>query len=1003
MLTMDDWPSTHAIWLPPDDAAPELLALYGVLQKLIAAVARTGSMSALLSAPHQYRADEIYIDGRRVLLSHRFRAIDGDQRAALLNILGDCLVRLDPQFRPPTTVYYCAPDNPFPKLPSASSDLVGRVAGIFHGYLLGPGRHACLADLDQRVQVGLLITSVILRQGQCSLRVLTKLAATMDAPLSVADGWCYRDVSSRMGARTAPERRRVFFDTVSAALYLRTSADCARLFDRPDSEKLGVQARRRQAELGRCFAAFISQAAPGMQNTPTLGEFLKERRGVLRLSLCSVLCDYADGTLTSSSFREPTFLRFLGYRPVGPGTTVPERSDSGMSSLPADAGESGPEQASRGVFDTGGLITDMRRIFKSPRAGWAESLATRLAPLRRDGPDSAPALLVGWLTELATERRPGGKKAAPGTILNMLGTLGARLLAAWPTEGVGPQGSADELQEIYASILETAASAGHQPRLAAILSDFDRFYRRKVHPELEAERPELTINGGYYEISADALSVAEYGRVCAAIDGDESPFSPGTRRDQARAFVVMAWRLGMRRSEILGLERRDFHWGGSGNRSHGNIIIRDNARRTLKTRNSRRIVPLRLIDEAEILCLERLFATAAAVDPGAPYFQVERTGAPLPDHAIIEGIDLLLRRVTGGTRVHPHNLRHAFASFAFMAMMAGDVGLARYAKHYPFLADIIAMRRVIDGAILNRFRPYGSKAYALSRMLGHGSQEMTFLCYVHTLDLLLFAALDRTDTHGDRQVQRAAIGISEPDRHNPTSGTNLLRFLPRAFYRRATFHKRNEPSYMRSAAHAQALDLTRLTTVYGSLALRQEAGPAGKDDMVAKLLSLPIPVTPAQRMAAVAAITTLNQALSADGTAARKAIRLWSERKLVREDWATMDGVQLTEFLDGICPGGFEAGCVEVLQIRGIRGTKRKSMSKLDDNQLRSIRTAGPVDGRYWVRLRDQRAATVRRKLDSAGRKRQSTQKAVSWVLLAAAVELSRMPASEAIDAEIPS
>jgi len=1000
---MDSGSSVHSAWMPSDQAAPELLALYGMLQEVLATVGRTCPMSSLLAAPHQYPTDRIYLEARRVLLSHWFNAIGGDQRAELLNILGDCLVRLDPQFRPPTTIYYQAPENPFPKSPSTSLDLVGQVAGIFKKYLLGPGRHAALADLDRRVQIGLLVTSVILRQGQCSPRVLTGLVSTMDKPLSVADGWYYRDIASRIGTRTAPERRRVFLDTVSAALYLRTSARCAGLFERPGSEKLGVQARRRHAELRRCFAAFIAHAAPGLRNQPTLDQFLKDRRGVLRLSLCSVLCDYADGTLTSSSFREPAFLRFLGCRPTGFGTTVLERSDSGMSSLPTDAGESAPEQATRGVFDTGGLIADLRRIFKSPRSGWAEALVTRLEPLQRDGSDSAPTLLVRWLIELATKRRPGGKKAAAGTVLNMLGTLGARLLAAWPMAERGPT-TADELQEIYASILETAASAGHQPRLAAVLSDFDRFYRTTIHPELKAERPELTINGGYYEISADAPSMVEYRRVYIEIDGDESPFCVGTRRDQARAFVIMAWRLGMRRSEILGLERRDFHWSGSGNRSHSNIIIRDNALRTLKTRNSRRIVPLRLLDEAELRCLEQLFATAAVVDPAAPYFQVDVTGAPLPDHAIVEGIDLLLRRVTDGTRVHPHNLRHAFASFAFMAMMAEDVGLDRYAKRYPFLADIIAMRRVIDGAILNRFRPYGSKAYALSRMLGHGSQEMTFLCYVHTLDLLLFAAADRTHTYGDRQLQRAAVGISEPDRHNPVSGTDLLRFLPKVFRRRALFHERDQSSdAARSATSAQAFDLTRLTTLHGSLALRQASGSAAKDDVEAKLLSLPAPGTAAQRLAAVAAVTTLNLALAADGVGAQKAIRLWSQRKLAREEWATMDGAQLNKFLDGICCGELDTGCLEILQIRGVPGTKRKMVSELGGNQLRSVRAAGAADGRYWVRLRDQRAATVRRKLDSTGRKRQSTQKAVSWVLLAAAVELSRMPATDLTDSAIPS
>ncbi|MGH8110425.1 MAG: hypothetical protein ACREPL_00565 [Rhodanobacteraceae bacterium] len=334
-------------------------------------------------------------------------------------------------------------------------------------------------------------------------------------------------------------------------------------------------------------------------------------------------------------------------------------------------------------------------------------------------------------------------------------------------------------------------------------------------------------------------------------------------------------------------------------------------------------------------------------------------------------------------------------------MMAEDVGLGRYAERHPFLADIIAMRRVVDGAILNRFRPYGSRAYALSRMLGHGSPEMTFLCYVHTLDLLLFSALDLTGTRGDRQLQRAAVGIPEPDRHNPAGGTNLLRFLPKAFYRRAVFHERDEPNDAGSATSAQALDLTRLTTVHGSLALRA-MGSAAKDDVVAKLLRLPVPRTAAQRMAAVAAIATLNVALSADAAAARTAIRLWSERKLAREDWATMDGVQLTQFRDGICGGESETDRIEVLQIHGVQGTKRKSMSKLDDDQLRSGRAAGHVDGRYWVRLRDQRAATMRRKLDSNDRKRQSTQKAVSWVLLAAAVELSHMSTPEPADPAIP-
>lgn len=201
--------------------------------------------------------------------------------------------------------------------------------------------------------------------------------------------------------------------------------------------------------------------------------------------------------------------------------------------------------------------------------------------------------------------------------------------------------------------------------LIAALTSFDRFVRQHHLPDLP--RVELPgFDGAPYAISSRILSGPEYEAALSAIQTGDLVVADETARDELITYSGLAFRVAMRRTEMLGLETDDV--------SAASIQIRHNELRGLKTTNAYRRVPLAALDKVASASLDRL---RSAQGPHGPlFFKHPPQRSDFDSAPVIGQAKLLLKRVTGDAELHAPNLRHSaatLASWPFGSIFDGDI------------------------------------------------------------------------------------------------------------------------------------------------------------------------------------------------------------------------------------------------------------------------------------------------------------------------------------------
>jgi integrase/recombinase XerC len=131
---------------------------------------------------------------------------------------------------------------------------------------------------------------------------------------------------------------------------------------------------------------------------------------------------------------------------------------------------------------------------------------------------------------------------------------------------------------------------------------------------------------------------------------DALPATPAGRRD--RAALEMLYGAGLRAAELVGLDLDDL----------------DLSRRLVRVRGKggkERVVPFGKLAEAAIRAYlpDRAAWRAAARDPGADEpVLVNQRGGRLSDRSLRRVVDSAVFRIAMVRHVHPHTLRHAFAT-----------------------------------------------------------------------------------------------------------------------------------------------------------------------------------------------------------------------------------------------------------------------------------------------------------------------------------------------------
>jgi len=967
--------NTDPIWAAPEPDAPSLQhEAHSYLMVLLSAA--ESALPEVISRPQSLQANDII---KHVLATSLSHTAEDPIRSAMLATLVKRLQVLQPSTSTKVLLPSSEEGNALSKQFGMRESVLNNFIARLERFIVslpplspvatspctnGQEEGAGVPDHPPDVYLGLLVSLLVLRSGQTSLSVLDLVLQKLSESVCVAGSWAWLDVTQNQGRATA-QLRRIFLDPLTFGAFVRAArvAEKALLQSRTSNSRPAKVADRSF----RALVAALNNADEADRHF-TLAELCHAKSDWLHINSVPLLATYARGHLTSSSLAEDQWLRLIHYRvrerssdsavAIGDAPAlmpqISNTSDAAASRYQLDAGDMDT--------DVGSLIMQLRQIMSGAQSEWPDALATlRDAELPDSHHPTTSGMAVGWLHYLATSHIETGTKLAPGTIAYLRGLLVNRLLTFLPVHIADLD--ADQLTECYAEIIEDASSFQQRPRIAAALSQFDRYVRKHWLPELPVVRLG-GFAGGERQVSALIVSAEEYRRMLQMTADGTIAYSDPRCAIEDRVFITLGYRLGLRRSEILGLRCRDVRMHGSSPA----LLVRDNAWRTLKTRNGVRTLPLGFLtsDGRDDL---RSFCESLSRDD----FLYFRSGAPtlndLRDHPVVPRVRGLLRRISGNGRVlHPHNLRHSFASDCTFGTLADDLSLGGSPYFESWMQESIESARRFIGLVSGPLHQLGGRGSAIGMAAGHGSELTTFEHYVHVLDLLVFLAcnsssmMERRQGSSDlvfRRGETKLINAMQGVAHSRGIESVGISESNAAFAHRFESYIRTcETTETRSASSSTASESASALSIQDLLSEATGAAAHG------------YPSEQAFRDTVKAALHLLNSVGLEERGSLLKLLREWFDNQTTEADWASFKPIHARDWL---------RRCSDVIPKANIKviwdyfRPAERTYRRLSVKGFELEKALETNEGIFRVRLDDPRP--------NAGEKRKKTQRSVTWAL----------------------
>ncbi|MDH4459442.1 MAG: tyrosine-type recombinase/integrase [Nevskia sp.] len=980
----------HPLWNPPAADAPELLRLSHQLMFRTLNDLRKRLPDILLH-PELHTGEQVMEAAIGRLANPK---LDPALKAGALTRLEQLMRSLDPAT--PRRLYLTPADHVSPIKMTVGDDLAALIAldaALDRSIIeTRPGeilrsRQPIAPDPDSALTaVGRLIVMLVVRLGQCDPVVLAALLAQLVAgqKISMLRRWAWTDV--HVSGDRHRQLRRVFFDPATLAGWLIASAHSSAIPIPPTELKAGQERQFRLRYLQQAFRTWqdsISLELPG-QRIKKLEHLCDVVRQRLHLVSIPLVATYARGELVSSSLERSTWIRLIGGDAA---SSDPDSEDGGnekraeethedelgLQGLDTEARPSFAEQLTAGELDDRGLIQELRSAMDQPRHFWGPAFDQILARLQLATETAETAIfVVQWLRSLA-ERRNKGKLLADGSVRHYRGLIVNRLLVLLPPSLSSIQPS--ELEEAYAAVLDSRTSSGQAGRIASALASFDRFIRSNAAFEV----PHVDIPGfedSRYDISARIINESEYRQAINLVRDGDFVLPSDSASHRLIAFAGLAFRCGLRRTEILGLRCGDLR--------EATLLIEEHEHRTLKTRNARRVIPLSQIDSDVRQALNKLAGgrpSDAFVFFDAPPTRKEYESAPVIGHS-----KSLLKRVTGDASIHAHNLRHSTASLTVLGIFGDEARIKQHPWAEPWMRDAQAAATSINAALSGRLYRYGGRANATAMMLGHGSERTTFEHYVHVMDVLLFLTcwsgyFDQPSNNPDRFLY--------PRRRETAQLLALLGYAPttlietndaEALMRRFTKLARHAFAPIKSATcFSTSVDRSPDTATRTS----ERAIPRLRDLLAeTKGHERGRPTKQAELDTASGLLKKLRTAHQRSPQQLSRILEFWLGQRIVNDDWASMTPSNAKTWYQQ-CSSLMPDISIDARIVRKDSARRTIKGAIFELTAEKQISTAG----RCWVRFADTRAK-VNRRTSKTGSERSRSQPVITWAIQALAARL---------------
>lgn len=398
-----------------------------------------------------------------------------------------------------------------------------------------------------------------------------------------------------------------------------------------------------------------------------------------------------------------------------------------------------------------------------------------------------------WLQEMLDGRATTGDAFQAGTILKYFKLVVPSLIGAFGTEI--PSGKdTEELVEAYGNILEALPLGQQHTSLARGLRELHDFLVRKYGcesvdvAETFGKEAEVTV------VEARIISVDEYRASDEWLRKEALTGVSPKLIDAARLVLMLAFRLGMRRMEIIMLRLCDIHLDGE-----PDILVRPHPGRRLKSVSSKRRMPLSALLESDEL--NRLLewanrrAQEETLKSNSDYLFVLPTKEHIPVERTVDLIHEAMREVTGDDELHLHHLRHSFATWTYLKLRAtSHPDLIDVFEHMPlthkYLQGGHVMRqKLIPGSSI----PSRSDAYCVSRLLGHSGPNVSMDHYIHSSDLLVYGCAKRDAYKLEKPIWVSASGLPQRNAYRHLNGSidHLLKAVRKKWPERYAIHLSN--------------------------------------------------------------------------------------------------------------------------------------------------------------------------------------------------------------------
>lgn len=620
--------------------------------------------------------------------------------------------------------------------------------------------------------IDVLVVSSILYGGlhtKSSVAAMLRALGDAESRTLCVDGRMHIELSLSWRGIPDVEFRRWQPDALTATLWATMPAGAIGVLLEPGFELMQLSALT-DVELGKKVKERIEarlKRTSGLEEPPRggLDRLLQAANLAAYTEMPAILAAYAGRKMISHSLKRRAFERLSSGEPCAPGTqsfateriTNIDVVDSSVLRMPPDLE---PE-----------WLKAVRTALSAETADEVRKAINQLA-----GETAGPSFvgrLVDFLDWLLSVRTPSGKprtlSSAKRTVIELARSMGPILELPDPMDL-----ESASREELYSRMIEGTGSlpsdAGtnngtkappvskRRRNISRALYEFERYLNSKGKERVEDESI-FCDRYGLSLVDANLLTFEDYINAIKEVDKVWPTRDDPERNRIGKILLCLGFRLGLRRLEALHCLTADIGPGPD-----FEFTVRPSEFRKLKSRSARRRIPLGHFlpskeEENELGQVLEWQQQRRAVPKASEFlFGISNTLDLVPQ-SMIEGLNGILRKVTGDPQMHFHQLRHSFASWNWLRLMLADLSDAP--DLFPHLEQT---SRWLRGGPEVKLKIYGhcgvtrKHAYFTAQQLGHLNPSTSMQTYIHFADYLLALFLRRSERMSPpmKQVLRAS-------------------------------------------------------------------------------------------------------------------------------------------------------------------------------------------------------------------------------------------------------